>query len=120
MHIPLGPNCAKVPCARARMDQLGRFREALSLLALELRDTTSAEALCSQNGSVLSPMVADAVAQEHNLKPFATLVSRGKQKEESKEKEQKNRLLKILLEVYMESGDQCVFLYFCASLHRWA
>lgn len=105
------------------LSQLGQHKEALSLLALSLRDANSSEAYCSQSGAVLSPMLAEAVAQDHGLKMYATLVSRGGKATLSKNKleqetpqengsglkitaDEKQKLLKTLLQVYMENGKE--------------
>ncbi|EPQ28741.1 uncharacterized protein PFL1_03544 [Pseudozyma flocculosa PF-1] len=98
------------------LGKLGRDREALELLAIELRDANSAEAYCSQDGAVLSPMLAGSVAEESpELQPYAALVSRAHQqrsraavknahKDVAQARLRKEELLKTLLTIYMENG----------------
>jgi hypothetical protein len=99
------------------LGKLGRDADALSLLAITLRDANSAEAYCSQDGEVLSPMLAASIAEDHEeLRPFAAMLSRThaqRIKTHAKQEQQAGRtgaaqrketLLKELLSVYMANG----------------
>ena len=114
------------------LGKLGRDAEALSLLAITLRDANSAEAYCLQDGEVLSPMLATSIAQDHEaLRPFAAMLSRtyaqrvkaqakmhnlsGAQRELSGA-QRKEELLKQLLSVYMANGAQETFRIATAHL----
>ncbi|PWZ00585.1 hypothetical protein BCV70DRAFT_189060 [Testicularia cyperi] len=110
------------------LGKLGRDREALALLAVALRDANSAETYCSQDGEVLSPMVAASVAQDHRaLEPFTAMLKRthaqrvrahqraaGQQKVSGQARKQ--TLLKQLLSVYMENGAEQSFRIATAHL----
>lgn len=110
------------------LGKLGRDSDALSLLAVKLRDANSAEAYCSQDGEVLSPMLAASIAKDHAaLQPFASMlrVSYGQrvkahakataQRELSAE-QRKQELLKQLLSVYMVNGAEEKFRIATAHL----
>ncbi|SPO23164.1 related to TGF beta receptor associated protein-1 [Ustilago trichophora] len=110
------------------LGKLGRDGEALSLLAIDLRDANSAEAYCSQDGEVLSPMLANSIAEDHEaLRPFAAMLSRTyaqRVKAQAKATTQrelwgvqrKEELLKQLLSVYMANGAQEKFRIATAHL----
>ncbi|KAN0063145.1 hypothetical protein ACQY0O_004309 [Thecaphora frezii] len=103
------------------LGKLGRDREALKLLAIELRDANSAETYCSQDGAVLSPMLANSVAQDFvTLEPYAAMVTRthqqrsraaikSAQKDVTQMRHRKEGLLKTLLQIYMENGSDQTF-----------
>ncbi|KAJ9478240.1 TGF beta receptor associated protein 1 [Pseudozyma hubeiensis] len=110
------------------LGKLGRDSDALSLLAIELRDANSAEAYCSQNGEVLSPMLAASIAEDHPaLQPFAATLSRTyaqRIKAHAKAtaqrgltaEQRKQELLKQLLSVYMVNGAEEKFRVATAHL----
>ncbi|SPO21857.1 related to TGF beta receptor associated protein-1 [Ustilago trichophora] len=110
------------------LGKLGRDGEALSLLAIHLRDANSAEAYCSQDGEVLSPMLAISIAEDHEaLRPYAAMLSRTyaqRVKAQAKATAQrelsgvqrKEELLKQLLSVYMANGAQEKFRIATAHL----
>ncbi len=112
------------------LGKLGRDAEALSLLAVTLRDANSAEAYCSQDGEVLSPMLATSIAEDHEaLRPFAAMLSRTyaqRVKASAKAKatathqrsgaQRKEELLKQLLSVYMANGAEEKFRIATAHL----
>uniref|UniRef100_V5GNV1 Uncharacterized protein n=2 Tax=Kalmanozyma brasiliensis (strain GHG001) TaxID=1365824 RepID=V5GNV1_KALBG len=108
--------------------KLGRDSEALSLLAVKLRDANSAEAYCSQDGEVLSPMLATSIAEDHkDLQPFAAMLSRtyaqrvkahakATAQRELSATQRKEELLKQLLSVYMANGAEEKFRIATAHL----
>lgn len=110
------------------LGKLGRDAEALSLLAIILRDANSAEAYCSQDGEVLSAMLASSIAEDHEaLQPFAAMLSRTytqRIKAHAKAASQrglsgaqrKKELLKQLLSVYMANGAEEKFRIATAHL----
>lgn len=110
------------------LGKLGRDAEALALLAITLRDANSAEAYCSQDGEVLSPMLATSIAEDHEvLQPFAAMLSRTytqRIKAHAKAASQrgltgahrKEELLKQLLSVYMANGAEEKFRIATAHL----
>ncbi len=110
------------------LGKLGRDSEALSLLAVRLRDANSAEAYCSQDGEVLSPMLATSIAEDHkDLQPFAAMLSRtysqrvkahakAAAQREISPAQRKEELLKQLLSVYMANGAEEQFRIATAHL----
>ena len=110
------------------LGKLGRDAEALSLLAIQLRDANSAEAYCSQDGEVLSPMLATSIAEDQEaLRPFAAMLSRTySQRVKAHAKatahgglsgvQRKEELLKQLLSVYMANGAEEKFRIATAHL----
>ncbi|SNX83217.1 related to TGF beta receptor associated protein-1 [Melanopsichium pennsylvanicum] len=110
------------------LGRLGRDAEALSLLAVHLRDANSAEAYCSQDGEVLSPMLATSIAEDHEaLRPFAAMLSRtytqrikahakATAHRELSGVQRKEELLKQLLSVYMANGAEAKFRIATAHL----
>lgn len=110
------------------LGKLGRDAEALSLLAITLRDANSAEAYCSQDGEVLSPMLATSIAEDHEaLRPFAAMLSRTHAQRvkahakaiahrEHSSAQRKEELLKQLLSVYMSNGAEEKFRIATAHL----
>ena len=108
--------------------KLGRDSEALSLLAITLRDANSAEAYCLQDGEVLSPMLAASIAEDHQaLQPFAAMLSRtyaqrvkaharATAQRELSADQHKQELLKQLLSVYMANGAEEKFRIATAHL----
>ncbi|KAJ1028646.1 hypothetical protein NDA16_001812 [Ustilago loliicola] len=110
------------------LGKIGRDTEALSLLAITLRDANSAEAYCSQDGEVLSPMLATSITEEHEaLRPFAAILSRTySQRIKAHAKaawqrglsgaQRKEELLKQLLSVYMANGAEEKFRIATAHL----
>lgn len=110
------------------LGKLGRDSEALSLLAIRLRDANSAEAYCSQDGEVLSPMLATSIAEDHkDLQPFAAMLTRtysqrikahakAAAQRESSPAQRKEELLKQLLSVYMANGAEEQFRIATAHL----
>ncbi|CBQ71882.1 related to TGF beta receptor associated protein-1 [Sporisorium reilianum SRZ2] len=110
------------------LGKLGRDSEALSLLAVTLRDANSAEAYCSQDGEVLSPMLASSIAEDHEaLRPFAAMLSRtyaqrvkaharATAQREVSAAQRKQDLLKQLLSVYMANGAEEKFRIATAHL----
>lgn len=94
------------------LGKLGRDEEALRLLALHLHDANSAEAYCLQGGIVLSPFtasqVASMVAEEPRatLQAYAKLLTRGTRSSIKKTtRQRKDKLLKTLLSIYMNTRD---------------
>lgn len=110
------------------LGKLGRDSDALSLLAITLRDANSAEAYCSQDGEVLSPMLAASIAEDHEaLRPFAAMLSRtyaqrvkaharATAQRELSAVQRKQELLKQLLSVYMVNGAEEKFRIATAHL----
>ncbi|TKY86822.1 hypothetical protein EX895_004463 [Sporisorium graminicola] len=108
--------------------KLGLDSEALSLLAITLRDANSAEAYCSQDGEVLSPMLACSIAEDYEgLRPFAAMLSRTyAQRVKAHARvtaqralspvQRKQELLKQLLSVYMINGAEEKFRIATAHL----
>lgn len=99
--------------------QLLQHRPALIILATDLRDTLSAEAYCLLGGIVVSPRLAQVVAERTGLQVWAALIHGPKpasgrptlvapsEKERLtglREDADKRELLKILLEVYANTG----------------
>lgn len=102
-------------CYRLVTFQLSRHIEALQLLVHTLRDTTSADAYCSLAGCAISPKVAQFLGEKLQLRPWAALVMNlsfgGKgwsspldTAPESATAEMRRKLLRILLQVYMDGG----------------
>ena len=104
---------------------MGRHREALRTLVLDLHDAASAEAYCTLAGAVVAPRAAHALGERYGLQPWAALVSspltpasgslpsgQGQkpekagqvEREKTVDEELKRELTGILLEVYMSGG----------------
>ena len=97
-------------------EQLGRHRDALRTLVLELHDSASAEAYCTLAGMVISPKIAQSLGERFRLQPWAALVAPSANKapvatqpsilerEKTVDDRLKKELTGILLEVYMSGG----------------
>ncbi|CAO1625052.1 unnamed protein product [Parajaminaea phylloscopi] len=88
------------------LGKLGHHSQALRMLAITLRDASSAEAYCCQGGNVLSPWVAEQIiswTSALDLRPYAVLLSRGVKSAEHTKSALKDSLLRSLLQVYMGS-----------------
>ncbi|KDQ52181.1 hypothetical protein JAAARDRAFT_40532 [Jaapia argillacea MUCL 33604] len=97
--------------------KLGQHRSALTTLVQSLRDSPSAEAYCTLGGEVINARIAQAVGESYDLHPWAALVTGANSKSSNKvgavplgrlktvDAQLKKSLLRILLEVYMSSGD---------------
>jgi hypothetical protein len=86
-------------------DQLARHEKALQLLAIELKDSVSAETYCTQGGDVLPPKTARAISDRIKvLEPWATLDEVGPRRRGTIEGEPRQHLVSILLKVYMAEG----------------
>lgn len=105
------------------LGKLGRHREALQILAIDLRDANSAEAYCHQGGQVLSPMLAERIVDDGRpyLKLYANLVVRGAGKKKNNANAApsstqarvngsidagKSKLLQLLLHIYLEQSSK--------------
>lgn len=105
------------------LGKLRRDREALQILAINLRDANSAEAFCHQGGQVLSPMLAERIANDGRpqLKLYATLITRGATKKKAAPAQppatmpsgksdtadgEKSRLLRLLLQIYLDQSSR--------------
>jgi len=80
----------------------------LKLLAVQLRDSVSAETYCTQGGEVLPPKIAKAItAKIKSLEPWATLSEIGRRRRGTIEGQLRQQLVSILLKVYMKEGYVC-------------
>ena len=88
--------------------QLGKHEKALKLLAVQLRDSVSAETYCTQGGEVLPPKIAQAItAKITSLEPWATLGEIGRRRRGTIEGQLRQQLVSVLLKVYMKEGYVC-------------
>lgn len=109
------------------LGKVGRDEEALRTLALDLHDANSAEAYCLQGGVVLSPFTAGQVASAlssdgdtSTMHAYAKLISRGTRSTIKRtSRSTKDRLLKILLSIYMNAAapDSSTYNYQTATAH---
>nr|XP_018263192.1 uncharacterized protein I303_04685 [Kwoniella dejecticola CBS 10117]OBR85350.1 hypothetical protein I303_04685 [Kwoniella dejecticola CBS 10117] len=84
--------------------RLGKHRQSLSLLALTLGDSISAQTYCTTQGEIIPPKIARAVAKQvKGLDAWATLGDVGRRKKEVKDVEMRG-LVKELLGVYMSDS----------------
>ncbi|CAO1634950.1 unnamed protein product [Sympodiomycopsis kandeliae] len=124
------------------LGRLHQDEQALRLLAAELHDANSAEAYCLQGGVVLSPFTASQIAnamvvssptssraaqtestahgtsQPNHIISYAKLVSRGTKSSIKKTpRETKDKLLKLLLSIYMKGWQGGNYSYETATAH---
>lgn len=78
--------------------RLGRASDALSLLALTIRDPLTSEAFCTQDACVLSAADTHALAQDASIASYATLVQK---KSARKPRTASAPLLRTLLDMYL-------------------
>ncbi|WWC89446.1 uncharacterized protein L201_004370 [Kwoniella dendrophila CBS 6074] len=84
--------------------RLGKHRPSLSLLALTLGDSISAQTYCTTKGEIIPPKIAKSVAKQvTGLDAWASLGEVGRRKKEVKEVEMRG-LVKELLAVYMSNS----------------
>ena len=106
-HLPDCPTTISLTYA-----QLGRHREALSTLVLDLHDSASAEIYCTLGGAVISPKAAHSLGERFQLQSWAALIAplpmankaTPMEREQTVDESLKRDLTKILLEVYMSGG----------------
>ncbi|EKM58173.1 uncharacterized protein PHACADRAFT_252272 [Phanerochaete carnosa HHB-10118-sp] len=95
------------------LGKLGRHREALSALVLDLHDSASAEIYCTLGGAVISPKVAHLLGERFQLQRWAALITplpmankaTPMEREKTVDEGLKKDLTKILLGVYMSGGE---------------
>ncbi|GJE85460.1 hypothetical protein PsYK624_015390 [Phanerochaete sordida] len=95
------------------LGKLGRHREALGTLVLDLHDSASAEIYCTLGGAVISPKAAHALGERFNLQAWASLITplplankaTPLEREKTVDDGLKKELTKILLGVYMSGGE---------------
>ncbi|WRT66239.1 uncharacterized protein IL334_003192 [Kwoniella shivajii] len=84
--------------------RLGKHRLSLSLLALTIGDSISAQTYCNTKGEIIPPKIAKSVSKQiKGLDSWASLGEVGRKKKEVKEGEMKG-LVKDLLGVYMSDS----------------
>ncbi|WWC70320.1 uncharacterized protein I206_104270 [Kwoniella pini CBS 10737] len=84
--------------------RLAKHRQSLSLLALTLGDSISAQTYCTTKGEIVPPKIAKSVAKQvKGFDTWATLGDVGRRKKEIKEVEMRG-LVKELLGVYMSDS----------------
>ena len=93
------------------MGKLQQHKDALTLLALQLHDTNSAEAYCTQSSDVVSPVLAEriyALSEISSLKPYASFLTRSRRGARSASDDDENRkeLLGVLLGVYTSTAQR--------------
>ena len=85
------------------LGRLGENKRALKLLAMDIGDSVSAQAYCTQGGEIVPPRVAHLVA-EHvpELVQWATLGDVGRKRRGTVDSKIQETLVMDLLEVYMQ------------------
>ncbi|ORY34108.1 hypothetical protein BCR39DRAFT_518520 [Naematelia encephala] len=90
------------------LGRLGRNRQALNLLAIEIGDDVSAQTYCTQGGEIIPPKVAHKVAQlVPELVGWATLGDVGRRRRGTVDAKTQEGLVLELLGVYMRDGCVC-------------
>lgn len=85
------------------LGKLGRVSDALRVLALDVRDALSAEAVCLQDGRVLSPAATRAIASDASVGEYVSLI--GKESLFVSKPATSARLLRMLLYLYLEQSN---------------
>ncbi|WVW83780.1 hypothetical protein I302_105801 [Kwoniella bestiolae CBS 10118] len=86
--------------------RLLRHRQSLSLLAITIGDSISAQTYCQTKGEIIPPKISKAVAKQvRGLDPWASLIEVGRKKSQGQVKEDEMRgLVRELLGVYMSDS----------------